>query len=686
MNIKLNIDSQELTGKPAEFDGRLRLRLCSKASIREVTPDQLIECVKRGRSFTPSVMTGTSGKTWQSQQIICADIDNDDGKKNMIEDPMTPARAAAVMEKYGIYPYFMYYTFSNTENWPKFRIVLVLNKPIEDHNIANDLTVRFAGIFNHEADHCADTSIKDSARLFYGGKADSVFYTSKKQTSIDLLQALPVFDDTEATEARETQKEYKRPPERQNGEIRPYSVLQALFEADKKSFDLAAYVESTTNSKPVRYGQKLFFNPCPICGHNNDFQVTDSVYHDWGANGGTSGSIIDYLVNKEGLTVGEACDKFKYEIMGYDCDEWRQAYIAEKYPQTDTDGDGILGWDSEISEPGDAPAAADQIDDSQPATEITNTRPHNVADYIRNLMADEIEVMKAQSDRRTGFPNLDAEAGSIYAGLYVLGGLSSLGKTTFIGQLADQMAALGQHVLFFSMEQSRLEMVCKSISRQTASIDPMKAVTSMQIRNGFKNDIVQKATAAYLYSVGDRISILEGNFNCTVSRIRKYVEDYMKQNDGVKPVVIIDYLQVLQPDKDPETGRKMTDIRMIVDHNLTELRRMSRSFSIPVIVLSSMNRNNYLTPIEFEAFKESGGIEYTADVVWGLQLAAIHEDLFNGDPKTKVKEKRERIAAAKDAIPRDIELVCLKNRFGKSRYFTLFTYYPQFDYFVPQSK
>ena len=691
MNIKLNIDSKELKEKPAEFDGRLRLRLCNKASIREVTPEQLIECVKRGRSFTPSVMTGTGGDTWQSQQIICADIDNDSGKKDadghkiMIENPMTPVRAMAVMEKYGIYPYFMYYTFSYTNAWPKFRIVLVLNEPIEDPDIAKDLTIRFAGIFNHVADHCADTAIKDNARLYYGGKADSVFYTSRKQTSIKLLQGLPVFDDTEATEVTETQKEYKRPPERQNGEIRPYSVLQALFEADKKNFDLAAYIESTTDSRPVKKGNELFFNPCPICTHNDDFQVTGSLYHchSNSPKGGTGGTIIDYLMHREEISMGAACDKFKYEIMGYDRDEWRQAYIAEKYPQTDTDGDGILGWDSEISEPGDAPAATDQIDDSQPAAEITNTRPHNVADYIRNLMADEIEVMKAQSDRRTGFPNLDAEAGSIYAGLYVLGGLSSLGKTTFIGQLADQMAALGQHVLFFSMEQSRLEMVCKSISRQTASIDPMKAVTSMQIRNGFKNDIVQKATAAYLYSVGDRISILEGNFNCTVSRIRKYVEDYMKQNDGVKPVVIIDYLQVLQPDKDPETGRKMTDIRMIVDHNLTELRRMSRSFSIPVIVLSSMNRNNYLTPIEFEAFKESGGIEYTADVVWGLQLAAIHEDLFNGDPKTKVKEKRERIAAAKDAIPRDIELVCLKNRFGKSRYFTLFTYYPQFDYFVP---
>ena len=62
----------------------------------------------------------------------------------------------------------------------------------------------------------------------------------------------------------------------------------------------------------------------------------------------------------------------------------------------------------------------------------------------------------------------------------------------------------------------------------------------------------------------------------------------------------------------------------------------------------------------------------------------IHEDIFNGDPKTKVKEKRERVAAAKEAMPRDIELVCLKNRYGKSRYAVQFTYYPQFDYYKPK--
>ena len=319
------------------------------------------------------------------------------------------------------------------------------------------------------------------------------------------------------------------------------------------------------------------------------------------------------------------------------------------------------------------------------AAERKISKPYNTADYIRQIMGAEIEALKAQSDRRTGFPNLDAEAGSIYAGLYAVGGISSVGKTTFISQIADQMAALGQHVLFFSMEQSRLEMVSKSIARQTAAADQRKAVTSLQVRTGAQSEIIKKATAAYLESVGDRMSIIEGNFNCTVGLIKAYTKQYIEQNDGVKPVVIVDYLQVLQAEKDPITGRKTTDKRQIVDDNVTELKRLSRSLEIPIFVISSVNRSNYLNPIDFEAFKESGGIEYTADVVWGLQLTAIHDKVFDGSDG-KVKEKREAIAAAKEAVPRDIELVCLKNRYGKSRYAVQFTYYPQYDYFVPTKK
>lgn len=320
--------------------------------------------------------------------------------------------------------------------------------------------------------------------------------------------------------------------------------------------------------------------------------------------------------------------------------------------------------------------------DAVEAAESKTSKPDNTADYIKRSMAADIEALRAQSDRKTGFPNLDREAHSIYAGLYVIGGISSVGKTTFISQIADQMAAQGHHVLFFSMEQSRLEMVSKSLSRLTARANHDNAVSSLLIRTGTQGENVHKAIEEYTATVGDRVSIIEGNFNCTAGYIKGYTRQYIARNGGTRPVVIVDYLQVLQADVDESTGRKPTDAKQIVDYSITQLKRMSRELEIPVFVVSSLNRGNYLAPIDFEAFKESGGIEYTADVVWGLQLAVMNDELFDKDKN--VKAKREKVAEAKAAIPRNIELVCLKNRYGKSRYTARFSYYPQYDYFEPE--
>jgi replicative DNA helicase len=85
--------------------------------------------------------------------------------------------------------------------------------------------------------------------------------------------------------------------------------------------------------------------------------------------------------------------------------------------------------------------------------------------------------------------------------------------------------------------------------------------------------------------------------------------------------------------------------------------------------------------VDFESFKESGGIEYTADVIWGLQLDVMNDDIFNSEKK--LKEKRETVRIAKKQRPRKIQLVCLKNRYGISNYECGFNYDPVYDLFLP---
>ena len=306
-------------------------------------------------------------------------------------------------------------------------------------------------------------------------------------------------------------------------------------------------------------------------------------------------------------------------------------------------------------------------------------RPDLTSAYIDNMLFLELQREKDAANRLTGFSNLDQKSGGLYAGLYVIAATSSLGKTTFALQMADNLAAAGHEVLFFSMEQSRLELVTKSFSRilHQNSIANISAI-ELRRNSDYYRDYFRIARNQYITNtgIGKRMSIIEGNFNCNISFIGEYIRRYIKRT-GVRPTIFIDYLQILQP----ATDKKKTTTKETIDSTITELKRISRENGITVIVISSVNRANYMTPIDFESLKESGGIEYTADVIYGLQLQCLHDDLFY--KKDKIGEKRERIKAAKRATPREIELVCLKNRYGISNFTCDFEYMPQYDYFLP---
>lgn len=306
----------------------------------------------------------------------------------------------------------------------------------------------------------------------------------------------------------------------------------------------------------------------------------------------------------------------------------------------------------------------------------TSARPDNISTYIDTLMSGDIDKFRESKDRKTGFPKLDEQSKGLYAGLYVVGAISSLGKTTFCHQMADQLATAGEDVLFFSLEQSRLELVSKSFSRRTAQKDVATAVNSLSIRRGYLPERVLIAAKEYKQDIGDRLSIIEGNFACDISFIGDYIRKYILKT-GKKPVVFVDYLQILQPAKD-DRGRVLS-VKETIDSTVTELKRISREQQLTIFVISSLNRTNYLSPIDFESFKESGGIEYTADVVWGLQLQCMNSELF--DKKDSIKEKRELVRMAKKTNPRKIELLCLKNRYGISSFSCYFDYYPEFDLF-----
>lgn len=301
----------------------------------------------------------------------------------------------------------------------------------------------------------------------------------------------------------------------------------------------------------------------------------------------------------------------------------------------------------------------------------------NMVNYITNAYPKDLESNK--KCYKSGFLNWDNETGGLYTGLYVLGAVSSLGKTTFLLNVADNLARQGEHVLFFSLEMSRIELFTKSLARiiSTYHLDSERAnsisATDLRKRN-FDEDSQEakderKARSEYLENIAPRMTIIECDFETTIQDIMNMVTTYI-DTQGVKPVVFVDYIQIMAP-RDP----RMTE-RQNADDIVKGLKILQSKNDLLIFAVSSFNRNNYFNQVDYESFKESGGIEYTADCMIGLQLEAVNRD-FKDDAM-----KRAEMKKAKKANPRFIEFVCVKNRGGVANYNLNFVYYPNCDLFI----
>ncbi|HFI0304905.1 TPA: DnaB-like helicase C-terminal domain-containing protein [Streptococcus suis] len=280
----------------------------------------------------------------------------------------------------------------------------------------------------------------------------------------------------------------------------------------------------------------------------------------------------------------------------------------------------------------------------------------------------------------TGFKGLDELLdGGLYEGLYVVGAISSLGKTTLVTQIADQVAKQGFDVLIISLEMARNEIIAKSISRNTVKevvnngVDIRNAKTSRGITTGsryanyseLEMNLIRTAIDEYS-NYAHHIFIVEGIGNIGVSEVRKIVENHQKYTGNI-PIIVIDYLQILAPFNEKATDKQNTDKAVL------ELKRISRDFKTPVIGISSFNRDSYNNSVGMQSFKESGAIEYSSDILIGLQFKGVSEKGFDTNE-------------AKARNPREVELVILKNRNGKTGTKMEFDFYAMFNYFEERIK
>ena len=262
----------------------------------------------------------------------------------------------------------------------------------------------------------------------------------------------------------------------------------------------------------------------------------------------------------------------------------------------------------------------------------------------------------------TGIEELDRRLGGIGKGIWLLGSEPSIGKTSLALRIARNAAADGAEVMYISFEQEEAYLQARIIATEMTERSGMK-MTPESVMEGERRDEITALTEEEDFF--GRIHFASGA-SCVNERV--LLETLADFSDIRKPfaekrnrpcVVFIDYLQII-----PFAGG--SGIRAQIDDFARSLRQLQMRKGICVFLISSLNRMSYMGPVRLDSFKESGIIEFTGDVILGLNLRAVRGADFAR--LTDAGEKAARLEAARNRRVRELEIAVLKNKTGESSF------------------
>lgn len=218
------------------------------------------------------------------------------------------------------------------------------------------------------------------------------------------------------------------------------------------------------------------------------------------------------------------------------------------------------------------------------------------------------EKPSEQDTISTNLRDLDAMLGGLYNGdLIIVAGRPSMGKTDVMNHIALEAGWSNALPIIFSEEMST-ELIAKRLLGSGGGFNRTRIRDAYNLFTEDEKEKWVKTIAAV-----DKANIhIDDRAYLKVSQMRASARKVIQQNPDLRPIILVDYLQITQPDN--PKANPVTQMGQIS----RDLKRMAKEFNCPVVALSQLSRSveqrQDKRPMMSD-LRDSGNLEQDADVI-----------------------------------------------------------------------
>lgn len=286
----------------------------------------------------------------------------------------------------------------------------------------------------------------------------------------------------------------------------------------------------------------------------------------------------------------------------------------------------------------------------------TEEKEDSIQSFLQAISSRKYEPMP------TGLKALDDVIGGgfLRQTLVMMGAAPGMGKSFFAQQLFEGMAQLGHSVLYFNLEMSREQMLARSFAR-LASQREGATMTAIDVLQGYRwtagqKSIMERTAAMYAKDIAPYMAYNPGGSTAQLDTILDQMNSAALRaaNAGKDaPIVVIDYLHLLR-------GDQREDVQTTVKRAMDAFKGYAMRYNTVVFVILAFNRDsNKGGKVNQESGRDSSAIEYSADLMLGLNFAKVEE---NADSELVEKIRETARKELKDKGQTAYKLKILKNR------------------------